>query len=70
MIRRFVHFGVLCTAKYLYGENRVANPNFKKNHFYTLKVKIVVYNGPRAFFKRIPKFAFLGEKSSKLATLI
>jgi hypothetical protein len=39
-----------------------------KNHFNTLKVKAMVYKGPRTFFKRIPKFAFLGEKSSNLAT--
>jgi hypothetical protein len=41
-----------------------------KNHFNTLKVKIMVYKGPRTCFRRIPKFAFLGGKSSKLATLI
>jgi hypothetical protein len=30
MVRRFVHFGVICIAKYQYGENIVANPNFLK----------------------------------------
>jgi hypothetical protein len=30
MVRRFVHFGVLCISKYRYGENSAANPIFKK----------------------------------------
>jgi hypothetical protein len=35
MVRRFMHFEVLCTAKYCYGENSAANSNLKKSfeHF-------------------------------------
>jgi hypothetical protein len=46
----------------------VTNSNLKKS-LYTLKVKIMVYKGPRTL-KKIPNFSFLGEKYSKLATLI
>jgi hypothetical protein len=31
VFRRFVHFPVLFIEKYRYGENRVANANFKKS---------------------------------------
>jgi hypothetical protein len=41
MFRRFVHFGLLCIAKYRYGENSAANPNLK-NPFNTLKVQMLV----------------------------
>jgi hypothetical protein len=42
MVRRFMHFGVLCIEKYRFGENSAANPNFKKIPLNTLKVLILV----------------------------
>jgi hypothetical protein len=39
---RFVHFGVLCIAKYRYDENSAASSNLKQNPFHTLKVQILV----------------------------
>jgi hypothetical protein len=41
MVRRFVQFEVLCTAKYRYDENSAANPNFKY-FFNTFKIQILV----------------------------
>jgi hypothetical protein len=34
MVRRFVHFGVLCIEKYRYGENSAANLNLEKSFYY------------------------------------
>jgi hypothetical protein len=42
VFRGFVHLPVLFIEKYRYGDNRVANQNYKKNHFNTLKVQILV----------------------------
>jgi hypothetical protein len=54
VFRRFVHLPVLSIEKYQNGENRV---DFKSPDICLKK--------PRTFFKRIPKFASLGEKSPK-----
>jgi hypothetical protein len=44
-VRRFVHFGVRCIAKYRYGKNSDANPNFKKTLWHFRKWQTVnVFN--------------------------
>jgi hypothetical protein len=60
MVRSFVHFGVLCTAKYRYGENCAANPNFK-NLFNTLEVQILVKNA-LIVFQTNPQICFFRRK--------
>jgi hypothetical protein len=69
VFRHFGHLAVLFIEKYQYGENRVANSIFKKS-FNSLKGHILVKKKSRAFFIRILKFAFWGEKSPELATLM
>jgi hypothetical protein len=38
MVRHVVHFMVLIIDRYLYGENQVANPKFKKFHIFVKKI--------------------------------
>jgi hypothetical protein len=59
MFCRFVHFGVFCLAKYRYGENSAANPNFKKIALTLQKSRYQFKKYQEHFSTK--KFAFLGE---------
>jgi hypothetical protein len=60
----FVHFLALDIDKYLYGENSVANQNFKN----LLKSPDICFKIVQNIFKKDPQISFLREKSPKLAT--
>jgi hypothetical protein len=55
MVRRYVHFEVICTAKYRYGENSAANPNLKKNLFNTFKSPDIGIKNVLSVFQKNPK---------------
>jgi hypothetical protein len=55
-------FWVLCIAKYWYGENSAANPNFKKS-FLTFSKSRYWSKNTLSVFQKNPKFFFFKAKN-------